>query len=240
MDNDYQTKLAKAMNFNPKKLPKDPAKLTKDSPELFTDDPNVPKKATFTDGTRYIYRVVCVDKRCEHYGWHYIGHTSNLRKRFNDGHFGNDKMRPDLDRFGWEAFRLELLETTNDPILAANLELLYIIQCDSVEHGYNKSLQTTVATGWHRTPESNAKRRAAISKKVWVFNASDLQTKRVTPEEAAALPPGWMPGRLTRSRPSEKNTLFTNTLISVGLIESMAIIATVVALIMLYANPLIH
>ena len=30
-----------------------------------------------------------------------------------------------------------------------------------------------------------------------------------------------------------------NTLISVGLIESMAIIATVVALIMLYANPFI-
>ena len=36
-----------------------------------------------------------------------------------------------------------------------------------------------------------------------------------------------------------ESTLFTNTLISVGLIESMAIIATVVALIMLYANPLI-
>ena len=36
-----------------------------------------------------------------------------------------------------------------------------------------------------------------------------------------------------------KNALFTNTLISVGLIEAMAIIATVVALIMLYANPLL-
>ena len=40
-------------------------------------------------------------------------------------------------------------------------------------------------------------------------------------------------------QPEAKSTLFTNTLISVGLIESMAIIATVVALIMLYANPLI-
>lgn len=40
-------------------------------------------------------------------------------------------------------------------------------------------------------------------------------------------------------QPEAKNTLFTNTLISVGLIEAMAIIATVVALIMLYANPLI-
>ena len=37
----------------------------------------------------------------------------------------------------------------------------------------------------------------------------------------------------------DQSKLFTNTLISVGLIESMAIIATVVALIMLYANPLI-
>ena len=37
-------------------------------------------------------------------------------------------------------------------------------------------------------------------------------------------------------QPEAKNTLFTNTLISVGLIEAMAIIATVVALIMLYAN----
>ena len=40
-------------------------------------------------------------------------------------------------------------------------------------------------------------------------------------------------------QPEAKNTLFTNTLISVGLIEAMAIIAAVIALIMLYANPLI-
>ena len=43
---------------------------------------------------------------------------------------------------------------------------------------------------------------------------------------------------LTR-QPEAKNALFTNTLISVGLIEAMCIIATVIALIMLYANPLI-
>ena len=40
-------------------------------------------------------------------------------------------------------------------------------------------------------------------------------------------------------QPEAKNTLFMNTLISVGLIEAMLIIATVIALIMLYANPLI-
>ena len=40
-------------------------------------------------------------------------------------------------------------------------------------------------------------------------------------------------------QPEAKNTLFINTLISVGLIEAMPIIATVIALIMLYANPLI-
>ena len=40
-------------------------------------------------------------------------------------------------------------------------------------------------------------------------------------------------------QPEAKNVMFTNTLISVGLIEPMAIIGTVVALIMLYANPLI-
>ena len=44
--------------------------------------------------------------------------------------------------------------------------------------------------------------------------------------------------RLTR-QPEAKNVLFTNTLISIGLVESMAIIATVIALIMLFANPLI-
>lgn len=38
-------------------------------------------------------------------------------------------------------------------------------------------------------------------------------------------------------QPEAKNTLFVNTLISVGLIEAMAIIATVVALIMLFSNP---
>ena len=40
-------------------------------------------------------------------------------------------------------------------------------------------------------------------------------------------------------QPEAKNVMFTNTLISVGLIEAMCIIATVIALIMLYANPLI-
>lgn len=40
-------------------------------------------------------------------------------------------------------------------------------------------------------------------------------------------------------QPEAKNTLFMNTLISVGLIVAMPIIATVIALIMLYANPLI-
>ena len=43
---------------------------------------------------------------------------------------------------------------------------------------------------------------------------------------------------LTR-QPEAKNVLFINTLISIGLVESMAIIATVIALIMLFANPLI-
>ena len=40
-------------------------------------------------------------------------------------------------------------------------------------------------------------------------------------------------------QPEAQSKLFTNTLISVGLIEAMAIIAIVVAFIMLYANPLI-
>jgi len=41
-------------------------------------------------------------------------------------------------------------------------------------------------------------------------------------------------------QPEAGSKLFTNTLISVGLIEALAIIAVVVALIMLYANPLIQ
>ena len=41
-------------------------------------------------------------------------------------------------------------------------------------------------------------------------------------------------------QPEAKNTLFVNTLISVGLIESMAIIATVMALIMLFNNPFVQ
>ena len=44
---------------------------------------------------------------------------------------------------------------------------------------------------------------------------------------------------LTR-QPEAKNVLFTNTLSSIGLVESMAIIATVIALSMLFVNPLIE
>ena len=40
-------------------------------------------------------------------------------------------------------------------------------------------------------------------------------------------------------QPEAKNTLFTNALISVGVIEAMCIIAIVIAFIMLFANPLI-
>lgn len=40
-------------------------------------------------------------------------------------------------------------------------------------------------------------------------------------------------------QPEAKNTLFANALISVGLIEALAIIAIVIALIMLFANPLL-
>ena len=40
-------------------------------------------------------------------------------------------------------------------------------------------------------------------------------------------------------QPEAKNTLFTNTLISVGLIEAMCIIGVVIALIILYAKLLL-
>ena len=40
-------------------------------------------------------------------------------------------------------------------------------------------------------------------------------------------------------QPEAKDALFTNALISVGLIESMPIIATVIVLIILFADPLL-
>ncbi len=40
-------------------------------------------------------------------------------------------------------------------------------------------------------------------------------------------------------QPEAKNDLFMNTLISVGLIEAMPIITLVLALIMIFANPLL-
>ena len=40
-------------------------------------------------------------------------------------------------------------------------------------------------------------------------------------------------------QPEAAGILFTRTLISAGLVESMAIISTVVALILLFANPLL-
>ncbi len=43
---------------------------------------------------------------------------------------------------------------------------------------------------------------------------------------------------LTR-QPEAKNVLFVNTLISIGLVEALPIIATVIAIVILYANPLI-
>ncbi|MBB5337014.1 F0F1 ATP synthase subunit C [Pectinatus brassicae] len=54
----------------------------------------------------------------------------------------------------------------------------------------------------------------------------------------AALGDGLVTGKLIEGisrQPEAKNTLFTNTLISVGLIEAMPIIALVVALIILSA-----
>lgn len=147
-------------------------------------------------------------------GMHYVGQTSNPRCRFYKSHYKhNHELLADIDKYGLEAFTIEIIARTSDRLIAGQLERKFIAKYNCIEHGYNKTLANKVNVGLHRTEESNAKRSKAIRKLVWVFNPFDLETKRVTPKTAAKmLNEGWMLGRFSSRTSSKNKKLFTPTI----------------------------
>lgn len=147
-------------------------------------------------------------------GKSYIGQTVNLKHRFYKCHQNNSKMAPDIERHGIDSFKMEILASTTDKKFAQALEEHFIDKFDSIRNGYNRHRCFHNNAGMKRTPEANAKRRAAISKLVWVYNHHDLATRRVSREEAEALctsGQGWHMGRFRRDLCDKNKQLFPET-----------------------------
>lgn len=141
----------------------------------------------------------------------YIGQTVNPKLRFLKCHQNNSKMAPDIEHYGIAAFKTEILASTTDKKFAEAMEEHFIDQFDSIRNGYNRYRSFRNNAGMKRTPEANAKRRAAISKLVWVYNHKDLATRRVNREEAEALcasGQGWHMGRYRRDLCDKNKQLF--------------------------------
>lgn len=147
-------------------------------------------------------------------GMHYVGQTSNPRCRFYKSHYKhNHELMADIEKFGQEAFKIDIIARCSDQLIAEQLEKKFIDKFDCLHHGYNKAYTGKLHVGLHRTEESNAKRSKAIRKLVWVFNPFDLETKRVTPKTAAQmLNEGWMLGRFSSRTSSKNKKLFTPTI----------------------------
>lgn len=154
----------------------------------------------------YIYKITnTVNGKC------YIGQTVNPKHRFYKCHQKNKKMLADIEHYGIAAFKTEILASTTDKKFAQAMEEHFIDQFDSIRNGYNRSRCFHNNAGMKRTPEANAKRRAAISKLVWVYNHKDLATRRVSREEAQALctsGQGWHMGRFSSRTRDKGKQLF--------------------------------
>lgn len=159
------------------------------------------------DKKYYIYKITCtVNNKC------YIGQTVNPKLRFLKCHQNNSKMAPDIERYGIAAFETVILARTTDKKFAEAMEEHFVDKYDSINNGYNRNRSFHNNAGMKRTPEANAKRRAAISKLVWVYNHKDLATRRVSREEAEALctsGQGWHMGRFRTKGTDKGKQLFS-------------------------------
>lgn len=155
----------------------------------------------------YIYKITCTVNNKS-----YIGQTVNPKLRFLKCHQNNSKMAPDIEHYGIAAFETVILARTTDKKFAQAMEEHFIDQFDSIRNGYNRYRSFHNNSGMKRTPEANAKRRAAISKLVWVYNHKDLATRRVSREEAQALctsGQGWHMGRYRNKGADKGKQLFS-------------------------------
>lgn len=79
----------------------------------------------------------------------YIGQSKNVEKRFKNHMLSNTssslkhkKIAKDIEKYGREAFYYEILAENIDIELARSLEYDYILKYDSVNSGYNHSMNT--------------------------------------------------------------------------------------------------
>lgn len=78
----------------------------------------------------------------------YIGHTTNIDKRWKNGlgYKYNKPMFEDILRYGWDNFNHEILEQTNSKAAASALENEYILKYDATnpQKGYNHLIMNDV------------------------------------------------------------------------------------------------
>ena len=159
----------------------------------------------------YIYKITCTEN-----GKCYIGQTSNPQHRFYRCHYkSNEKMLADIERYGIDSFTAEIIARTEDRQLAQTLERHFVDRFDSIANGYNRFRSFKTAAGCKRTPEANAKRRAAISRLVWMHEPKSGRSTRVSIDASRDLrTQGWLPGRVGNRylKQSPENKMFKVTI----------------------------
>lgn len=146
----------------------------------------------------------------------YVGQTTNPKHRFYRCHQKNKKLLADIDEFGIDAFTIEIIARTQDKAFASSLEKHYIAEYKCIEEGYNSAHSYHVPHGMKRSEQSNAKRRASISKTIWMTDPLTGQTTRANPHKVKALEEsGWLKGRVKPDgyfKSSTENKLFNVTI----------------------------
>jgi group I intron endonuclease len=89
----------------------------------------------------YIYKLTSPSGKV------YIGRTNNFKQRMlsHESSANRGEKRPIYDsikKYGWDNFKKEVIATVNGKQLAAQTELHYIQLFDSINSGYNLSLDT--------------------------------------------------------------------------------------------------
>ena len=116
----------------------------------------------------------------------YVGATTHIHNRslchksfLKNGNHPNKKLRESFNKYGWEHFRLEILELVNDINTLSEREQYY---CDLLKPEFCTRTSVDSNTGIHMPKESNQKKHDAM----FGHRRSDKERKTVSANKSGA------------------------------------------------------
>ena len=125
----------------------------------------------------------------------YIGQSTNPEWRCRPSLYNGRYIKAAIKEFGWENFKLTILEEVTTISEANALERRFIAKYDTVfPNGYNFQYGGSYSRRFvHRSDETSDRQSKTMSRKRWYFNPETDETIRLLPEEE--IPSGFVPGR---------------------------------------------